>query len=77
MDVKAKNEATRRLELTFDLFEAGCDMMARKLKRENPKATEAALARLLGRWLRTRPGAELGDAAGVPSSRFTSPGPMS
>jgi hypothetical protein len=55
-----------RLRQTFDLFDAGVSMMRARLRREHPEADEAEIERLLRLWLSTRPGAEHGDAAGVP-----------
>lgn len=55
-----------RLALTFELFELGVDMMAANLRRRYPDATPAEIDRRLEAWLAERPGAELGDAPGVP-----------
>jgi hypothetical protein len=55
-----------RLRLAFDLHEAGVSMMRARLRREHPDASPEAIERLLGEWLRTRPGAPHGDAAGRP-----------
>lgn len=56
--------AARRLRQAFDLFEAGVSMMRARLRRDHPDADEAQIARLVGDWLRTRPGAEDGDGPG-------------
>jgi hypothetical protein len=55
-----------KLRLALALFESGVAMMRQKLRRDHPDASEAEVDRLLTAWLRTRPGAELGDAQGVP-----------
>ncbi|MGD8485326.1 MAG: hypothetical protein PVG27_11175 [Chloroflexota bacterium] len=60
-----------RLEQTFDLFEAGVSMKRAALRREHPDADEEEIARRLRAWLRTRPGARYGDAAGRPRSLET------
>ena len=51
----------RALE-TFELFEAGLEMVRARLRREHPDATEEDIESLLREWLRCRPGAEHGDA---------------
>ncbi len=58
----------QRLNLAFDLFEFGTEMMRQKLRRENPDAGEEELETRYLAWLQERPGAELGDAAGRPRS---------
>lgn len=64
------NETTEieRLRTAFELFEAGREMKRAQLRRQNPDATEHEISELLGLWLRTRPGAEHGDAEGRPGS---------
>jgi hypothetical protein len=49
---------------TLDLFEAGLDLMRQNLRRTHPGTTEEEVERLLGQWLRERPGAESGDCTG-------------
>ena len=53
-----------RFALTCELFEAGLELMLQNLRRQNPQASEAEIAAALSRWLRTRPGAEIGDTVG-------------
>ncbi len=67
-------DASEKLRTTFDLFEAGRDLMRQNLRRAYSEASEAEITRRLNAWLRERPGAEDGDAAGrrVPWPR---PGP--
>jgi len=57
-----------RLRLALDLYEAGEAMMREQIRRRHPGVDDATLERLLVDWLRTRPGAELGDAAGRPGA---------
>jgi Rv0078B-related antitoxin len=49
------------LEITFDLFDAGLDIMRQNLKRADPSAADDEIDRRLVRWLHERPGAEAGD----------------
>jgi hypothetical protein len=51
---------------TLDLFQTGIDLMRQNLRRRHPEAAEQELDRLLGEWLRERPGAEAGDSPGRP-----------
>jgi hypothetical protein len=53
-------------QTTLDLFQTGVDLMRQNLRRAHPQATEDEIDRLLGRWLRERPGAEHGDGPGRP-----------
>ncbi len=57
---------------TFELFEFGVEVMATNLRRRFPDATPEEIERLVEVWLAERPGAEHGDAPGVPVpfSRF-------
>jgi hypothetical protein len=56
--------AAARLRLALDLFEAGEAMMRQRLRREHPDADDVEIERRIVAWLRERPGAEHGDAAG-------------
>lgn len=56
--------AARKLRTAFDLFVAGERLMRRNLRRRHPDASEQEVDRLVGEWLRHRPGAEHGDAEG-------------
>ena len=58
----------RRLRTAFELFEAGVRMMTERLRRRHPEASTAELEALLREWLLSRPGAEAGDADGVPDT---------
>jgi hypothetical protein len=53
-----------RLQTALDLYEAGEQLMRENLRRQHPEAGEVEIERLLGAWLRERPGAEHGDAPG-------------
>lgn len=54
----------KRLELALELADLGAEMYAAKLRRENPSLSATEVEALLVKWFQTRPGAELGDAAG-------------
>ena len=58
--------SAQRVRLALDLFAAGEALMRQQLRRRHPEWTEAELRRGLLEWLRERPGAERGDAAGHP-----------
>ena len=53
----------QRLELAFDLYEAGEEIMRQNLERRHPDADTGEIDRRLGAWLSERPGAELGASA--------------
>lgn len=59
-----QREASRKLQLAGELHRAGVEIYRAKMRREHPEATERELDLLVGAWLRTRPGAEHGDAVG-------------
>lgn len=56
--------AAERLRIAFELHEVGVALMRQNLRRELPEASDAEIERRLAVWLRTRPGAEHGDAVG-------------
>jgi hypothetical protein len=56
--------SAQRLRLALDLFATGEALMRQQLSRRHPEWTETELRRGLLKWLRERPGAESGDAAG-------------
>jgi hypothetical protein len=66
MDAQRTLSPTARLRLALDLFESGVALMRQKLRRERPSAQEAEIDAAVVAWLRTRPGAEHGDAVGRP-----------
>ena len=57
-------ELGQRLELAFDLYEAGEQIMRQNLKRRHPDADRKEIDRRLATWLCKRPGAEAGDGVG-------------
>ena len=67
-DLAEREELGARLRLAVELCDFGIDLMRENLRRDNPTATEPELDVLLAAWLRQRPGAEDGDAEGVPVS---------
>jgi hypothetical protein len=54
----------QRILATFDMFEAGVDLMRQRLKRQYPAETARQIELRLAAWLHERPGAEHGDAVG-------------
>ena len=58
----------QNLELAFELYQAGEDMMRARLRREHPDESEVAIEERLRAWLSERPGAEHGDAVGRPGT---------
>lgn len=58
--------AAQRLRLALDLFATGEALMRQRLRRSHPEWTEARVLSEIGIWLRDRPGARYGDAAGRP-----------
>lgn len=62
------------LRLALDLFSTGVEIMRQNLKRAAPDASADDIEKRLTAWLRTRPGAETGDAIGrgVAPDRFHS-----
>lgn len=65
MDDEGTREAEKRLLQAFEMADAGISMMRETLRRRFPSADERELDRLVGEWLRHRPGAEHGDAEGT------------
>jgi Rv0078B-related antitoxin len=59
-----------RMKMAFDLYETAEAILRQNLRRRHPEADEAEIEHHLAAWLRHRPGAEHGDAAGRPSRRF-------
>lgn len=62
--------SAERMRLALDLFASGEALMRQQLKRLHPDWSEARLQGELLAWLRERPGAEHGDAAGRPTNRL-------
>lgn len=63
-----KQRAAQRLNVCFDMFEFGTEMMRQKLRREHPDAGEEEMRTRYLAWLHDRPGAEHGDGVGRPAS---------
>lgn len=59
-----EKQAARRLELCFDMFDFGAEMMRQKLHRDHPDAGEDEIRARFVAWLHERPGAEHGDGVG-------------
>jgi hypothetical protein len=64
----AREKAAARLRMALDLFETGVEMMRQKLRRDHPDLADHEVEARLRSWLRERPGAEFGDAAGRPAT---------
>jgi len=62
------DDAVERLRTALDLFAAGEALMRENLRRQHPSATDEEIEERLCAWLTHRPGAELGDATGVPTT---------
>lgn len=56
-----------RARLTLELADLGVKLMRENLRRRFPEESDEAIDRRLIDWLHTRPGAEHGDACGIPS----------
>jgi hypothetical protein len=62
-----QHSVQERARITFELADLGVELMRQNLRRRFPGEGEEAIERRLIEWLRTRPGAEHGDAWGRPS----------
>jgi len=60
------SDVAARLEMGFELYQLGVDMLRTRLRREHPAMTEAEIDERVNAWLARRPGAESGDAEGRP-----------
>lgn len=58
-----------KLRAALELHEVGVALMRQNLRRRHPGESDAMIEKRLVEWLRTRPGAEHGDAACRPSTR--------
>jgi hypothetical protein len=68
MDAAARESLSRKLRVALSLHEDGVAMMRLNLRRRHPTENEAQIASRLHAWLHHRPGAEHGDADGLPVS---------
>ena len=61
-----------KFQVIIELFELSQRAFLHKLKKKHPNLTEEETASELRKWYQLRPGAELGDAEGIPGdlSRF-------
>lgn len=58
-----------KLRAALELHDVGVELMRQNLRRRHPDASDEEIDDMLTDWLRTRPGAEHGDAAGRPTTR--------
>jgi hypothetical protein len=58
------HDPASRLQTALDLFDLGVALMAQRIRREAPDASEEEVRRRLRVWLQSRPGAEQGDGVG-------------
>lgn len=59
-------KARRHLQMAFDLYDAGKQIMRQNLQRRYPDESDQQINLRLRQWLLQRPGAEQGDAEGTP-----------
>jgi len=64
-----------RFRLALDLFATGEAMMRNRIRRQNPGLSDSEVEARLQAWLRDRPGAPHGDAAGRPTPWPRRPNP--
>jgi len=62
------DDPAAKLVLACELFDTGVAMMRENILRRMPNAPDEAIAEALAAWLHERPGAEFGDAPGVPGT---------
>lgn len=67
-DRGAASDEAERFALALDMYETGEAMLVQRLRRENPSATDEELEHAIQTWLGRRPGAESGDAEGLPGT---------
>jgi hypothetical protein len=60
--------ASDGVRVALDLIDFTERMLVQRLKREHPEETDDDIAARVDAWYAERPGAELGDAEGVPGS---------
>ncbi|MFN8524538.1 MAG: hypothetical protein U0821_15685 [Chloroflexota bacterium] len=58
----------RKFQQTIELHRVGVALMRQNLRRQHPEESEAQIDERLRAWMHHRPGAEHGDAAGVPGT---------
>ncbi len=65
--------AEERLRIALEMADLGIAMMRENLRRRHPGESDDEIERRLVEWLHTRPGAEFGDAEGIPGNRVFLP----
>jgi len=56
------------LEVVAEMFALGVEMRRERARREFPQLDEREIDAIVETWLLERPGAEIGDSAGVPGT---------
>jgi hypothetical protein len=64
MSGNSRKAASRRLQLTLEMFDFGVQLFRENLRREHPGLGGEEIEGRVRRWLQTRPGAVDGDAVG-------------
>lgn len=59
-------DLAERLRTALDMFGLGESILREKLRRDHPEASAAEIEAMVDEWLSRHPGAEHGDAAGIP-----------
>jgi len=59
-------DMAERLRTALDMFGLGESILREKLRRDHPDASSAEIEAMVDEWLSRHPGAEHGDAAGIP-----------
>lgn len=61
---------SQRWAMAVELHDFGVRMYRQRIRAERPEASDEEVVAAVTGWLHHRPGAEHGDAMGVPSRRF-------
>jgi hypothetical protein len=61
MEIARDPDILARMQMAFELFGAGEQMMRQNIPRRNPKLNDKEIEELIVEWLQQRPGAELGE----------------
>lgn len=73
MNVSKHNTPESRFRAVMELHEFSVRLMEDNIRRRQPQLSEEQVTQHLNKWLRTRPGAELGDGPQPPWTRTTTP----